>query len=152
KEMPTRVRPTRHVRQCKAGACQALQVLHGNRFAPGVPLLQMAKLHAQDRRLQGVEAAVEALCLVDVLHLGPIVTKDPNAIRDFWVVRGNGAAVTEGTEILARVEAPSDCVAVATDPSAFIPGSVRLGCVLQDPQSAAVSNLEDRIQVCRLSV
>src|SRR5205085_3162448 len=75
-------------------------------LAPGrIPAVEMRELHAQERRLQPVEPFVVAEhCMVALPELAEVAPA-PRLVGDVLVVRADRAAVTESTEVLARVEA-----------------------------------------------
>ena len=104
--------------------------------------VEPAQEHAPDRRLDVVEAQVEADLGVDVLVHAPVIAKAPAAHRDVVVVRDEQPAVAHHGEVLRRVER-EDARAPEAPHLAPLPGrSVRLGAVLEEPEAARRAELE----------
>ena len=75
------------------------------------PSIQMRKLHAQDRRLQFVEAAVNAELLMVVLDPSAVRAKRTHALR-YVSSRGNEhAAVAKGAQVLRREKTEGGSIA-----------------------------------------
>src|SRR5690349_22895158 len=101
-------RPRWHVRRRDAAARRAQQrvVLTGALAALLVPAREVAQLDGQDAGLDGVETAVGADELVDVLPRLTVVAHHAAITRQLLVIRGDRAGFAAGAEVLARIEAP----------------------------------------------
>ena len=80
-------------------------VLQGVAVPGLVPIVDVAELGLEHDGLDGVEAAVDALDLVDVLLEGAVVGEQAGVPGEIVVVRDDGPAVPVGAEVLAGVEA-----------------------------------------------
>ena len=112
----------------------------------------MAQFDAEEGGLERVEPAVVARDLVDVFDFGAVVAQPAQARGELGVVGGDRAAVAEGAEVLAGIEAPGDGVAMGAEALALIAGAMGLGGVLDDPQAMAAGDGEDGVQVGGLAV
>ena len=101
------------------------------------PLLEVGELGAQDRCLESVETRTPTDDVVDVLGLPPVIPEAPHLGEQCQVVGDDGTPVTPGTEVLARVETETRCVAGGTDMSSTVGREVRLGCVLDHDEPAS---------------
>ena len=124
----------------------------GGGGAAGVPGVEVGEPHAEERRLEVVQPAVGA-DLDDLLAArGAVVAQAANAGDRLRVPGGQAAAVGEGAQVLARVEAPGDGVAEGADPGAVDPRPVSLGRVGQDRHALVPRPGEDRGHVRRTPV
>src|SRR5713101_5398526 len=105
--MVDRPRPRGHAREDDraAGVGEELVVVACALPALLVPLRQMTKLHEQEPRLDGVEAAVVPFEIVEVLPRLTVVPQHPAAPRQLIVVRGDRAGFAAGPQVLAGIEA-----------------------------------------------
>src|SRR5215213_8853811 len=70
-----------------------------------VPAVEMRKLYPQHRSLDFIEPGVEADLIVSIARAAAMIAQRPQAIGQCGVVRGDGAGLTIGAEILREVEA-----------------------------------------------
>src|SRR3954447_6883433 len=76
------------------------------RLAPEArPLVELRQEHAQERRLQLVEARVVADELEVLLRPRSVEAQEPDALAQLLVQYGHEAAVTEREQVLRRIEA-----------------------------------------------
>ena len=54
------------------------------------------------------------------------MAKQAQALGNFGIVGRDRPAVAESTQVLARIEAPGDGVAMPADPAAFVPRAMSL--------------------------
>ena len=128
-------------------------IIPRSRPAPGVVRRgQMGELGEQEARLQIVQPVAVADCLVHRLGLLPVVAQQPHRAVGGGVARDHGAAVAQGAEVLARVEAEGGRDAERAAGPPLVQRAVRLAGVFDDGQAAARGELEDRIHVGRLAV
>ena len=151
-QVPHRLGPFGHLRQGQAAAGQALLVARGDGAAAFVPLVQMRQLDAQDGGLQRVEPAVVALHLVDVLHPRAVVAQHAEAVGQLRVVGGDGAAVAQGAQVLAGIEAPGHGIAVRAQALALVARAVRLRAVFQHAQAVLAGNGQNCVHIGGLTV
>ena len=119
------------------------RVAAGQGAAAVVHGVEPAQEHAPDRRLDVVEAQVEADLGVDVLAHAPVIAKAPAAGGDLVVVGDEQPAVAHHGEILRRVER-EDARAPEAPHLAPLPGrAVGLRAVLEEPEAARGAELED---------
>src|SRR2546422_9092963 len=89
-----------------AGHAREQNIIARSVGAPrGVPGVQMAQLHAENRGLHFVEPAVPALLFTEVFPAFTVTAKRTQALREFLGVRENHSAVAVCAQILGRVEA-----------------------------------------------
>ena len=131
------------------GPREALPVDVGDVGTTDVPRVEPGELDREDRRLELVEAAVEAALGVDVALRRAVVAQAAQAVGQGGVVGRHGAAVSERAEVLARVEAPRAGVSEAAHRPAAVAGAVGLGGVLQHAQVVAPGDLQDRVHLGR---
>ena len=97
-----------HIRRCGGhshGKTPEKLAIARSRLAPGgIILRQVRKFDPQDRRLQGIEAAVEAENFVVVTDPRPVRRDHTHRIGKSGVVGHNHAAVPEAPQVLAREE------------------------------------------------
>src|SRR6266513_1460004 len=96
--------------------------------------------------------AVKALPLISILLSGPVIAQQTDCGGDFGAIRCYRSAITESAEILAGVETPCDCITVSSDAFPSVTGSMCLGAVFKNLKTVTACNLQNRIQVCRLTV
>src|SRR5690606_32785592 len=127
---------------------EQLAVAPGRGSASLVPGVDVRQLHAQEGRLQGVEAAVVAEHLVVVLALAAVGAEHAGLLGDVVVVGGDEAAVAEGAEVLAGEEAVGAHVPHRSGLAlAAVPGAERLRAVLDDLQAMTLGYGEDRVHL-----
>ena len=86
-------------------AAEERVVLQGVAVPGLVPVVDVPELDLEHDRLDGVEAAVDALDLVDVLLEGAVAGEQAGVPGEFVVVRDDGPAVPIGAEVLPGIEA-----------------------------------------------
>jgi hypothetical protein len=159
-EVVDRPRPGRHVgnddRSCGVG--EELIVSQGELPPLLVPLCQVAKLHAQEPRLDGVEPAVVALEIVEILRRLPVVAQHLATPRHRVVIGGDRPRLAAGPQILSRIEA--ECRGTAqgaglAPPALLLREVLRTMClagVLEDGEVVLRGQLGDRIHVGHLAI
>src|SRR6186713_2432917 len=80
------------------------------------------------------------------------VSKAPGMRRQAFVIRGERSAVSEGAEILGRIETVRGSDAEAADGPPATGGEMSLAAVLDDGQPVAGCHGRDPVHVCRLPV
>jgi hypothetical protein len=145
----TRVHPRRRYLR-HAGQQPVVERRHAP--AAGGPVAQVRELGGEQRGLQPVEAAVDALHVVLVLHQRTVVGVHAAASRQLGVARHDGARVAPGAEVLAGIEAEGAGDAERAHRAAVELREVRLGAVLDDVQSAARADRRDLLHPRRLPV
>src|SRR5215213_1918102 len=116
-------------------APQQLPVERGMAAAPLRPLVQTPQLDAQERRLERVQAPVEALHDVDVLLPLAVVAQHANRVPESGVAGHDRAAVAERPEVLRLVEAEGRRVPERAGTAAPVAGAMSLACVLDDEEA-----------------
>src|SRR3954471_23532178 len=86
-----------------------------------------------------------------VLRRLAVLAQRTNRRCDVAVVRDERAAVTRGTEVLARIETESGCMARPGAVSLTL-GSVRLARVLEDPNGVTFGEIAECFHVGELPV
>src|SRR6476661_10323062 len=122
------------------------------RSALAVPLIQMTKLHAQDRCLQSIQTTVHAFHLVRVFLEPAVIREHANVLHQIFILTYNCARITKRTEILPRIKTESCGVADRTHPLTTPTSAVCLCSVFDDFQSMFPSDLHDRVHIARLAV
>src|SRR6185436_18343063 len=120
-------------RKGEARALEALGVARGDLAAPVGPLRDVPELHGEHRRVEVVQAAVEAEA-VDRADGGPVVAHLAAVGVDVLAVGDDGAAVAERAEVLLDDEAGGDGVRqLALLPAGAVAVDA-LRVVLDDPE------------------
>ena len=117
-----------------------------------VPRLEVAQLHPQHARLEGVESAVEAWHEVVIFLALSVVSEHANRVRQTRVVGHDHSAVAVCAQILGRVKAKRGHVAQGSNRSTLVARAVSLARILDDAQVIVACNLENWIHVSRLTV
>ena len=91
--------------------------------------------------MQRVEPVVVTRDDVLVLPHLPEIAKDADALGQLRVVGDDGPRITQGTEVLARIEAEAGGTAERTGASAAVAGAVRLRGVLDQRDACRVGDL-----------
>src|ERR1700683_985113 len=118
----------------------------------------MTEFHAQDARLQGIEASVVALDIVIILLRLTVLAQHAHFLGDRFTVGGFRARFAASTQILSWVKAESRGVAhgAGFPPAIFllrkILGAMSLAGVFHHNQVVATREIEERIHVRSLSV
>src|SRR5262245_26964999 len=107
----------------------------------------MPELDAQHGRLDAVEPRVRSDAIVMVLGALPVVAQLQQHAVQGGIVGGDGAAVPEGAEILARIEAPRRRDADGADAAALPACAVRLAGILDEMNAMRVGDPPQRIQI-----
>ena len=95
----------------------AVIVYISNASACLVVIVKMAQLYTEYRSLYLVEPAITASVLEDVLSLAAIVGQCTNSVGQQLVVAGHGAAITQCSHILSRIEAMTGSIAKRPGPA-----------------------------------
>ena len=128
-------------------------VVHRREDDPfGVDVADMPEPDAQERGLDLVEAGVDALLVVDVLHAASVIPQRTNPFGDPFVARREGAGVAEGSQVLRREEAEAADRPERPRLHAVPQRPVALGAVLDDGESLPVRNSADPSHIAGLSV
>ncbi len=127
-------------------------VVTGGRAPSLVPGGQARQLDQQQGRLQVVQAVAVAGHPVRVLVLLPVVAVQAHRRSGGGVVGGDGAAVAQRPEVLARVEAERGRVAQRSGRPALVGGAVRLTRVFYDCQAVSRGDLGERVHVHGLPI
>src|SRR5262245_30816855 len=109
-----------------------LCVLVCDRAAAFGPLANGRDLDGQESRLEFVEARIQTDVVVMVFDGRAIIGPAPDAVDDLTVARDDGAAVAEGAEVLARIEAEACGVGQAADSATAQRRAMGLGGILDD--------------------
>ena len=72
-----------------------------------------------------------------------MISKDPNLFLQFMVAGHHGAGLSECAEILSGIEAKAAGVAERAGPASFVFGSMSLGGVFDDDQTAGTRDLAE---------
>ena len=117
-----------------------------------VPAVEERQLSEQNDRLDRVETRRPAFDLVDVLASLAVLPERSDASSERLVVRHQGAGVSEGAEVLAGIEAERVGEPGRARGDAVAARAVRLACVLEDHEPAALGDLDERSHVGELAV
>ena len=139
-------------RQNKRQAVEPVSVASGEDASAIVHRVEPPQQHPQRRGLQLVEAQVESNLHVHVLVVPAVVSEPAAADRDLVVVGEDGAPVAHRREVLRRVEGKGRCAAEAADPSPVPLGALRLGAVLEKPETETRGEVLDGREIRRLAV
>ncbi len=112
----------------------------------------MPELGLEDDGLDGVEAAVDALDLVDVFLERAMVGEQAGLAGEVIVVRDDGPAVPVGAEVLAGIEAERPGDPEGPGLPALVGGEVGLGAVLDQVELVPVADGLDGLDVHGLAV
>jgi hypothetical protein len=126
-------------------------VLEGVAVARFVPVVDMVELDLEDGGLDAVEAAVDALDLVDVLLQGAVVGEEAGPAGEVLVVADDGPAVAVGAEVLPRVEAEGPGEPEGPGLNAPDRREMRLGAVLDHVEVMLFADVADGLDVGRLA-
>src|SRR5260370_6723743 len=74
-----------------------------------IPARKMTQFHAENTRLYRVEPSVISFDIVEVLFRLPVVAQHPDLASQGIIVRCDGAGLSAGAEILARIKAECGC-------------------------------------------
>jgi hypothetical protein len=102
--------------------------------------------------VERIEPFVPPFDDVNALRVLTETAEKANSLRELVVIRRHGAAVAERAEILARVEAERREAAECSDTAPLVPRSVRLAGVLDERDASGFAQLEEAIDVRRLTV
>src|SRR6185436_16633898 len=87
---------------------QPLAIRRGELLAAHDPARQVAQLHVEERGLQVVEQAREAVAVILPRRaVFAVEAHAPRELRDFGIVGRDGTAVAVAAEDLERIEAPA---------------------------------------------
>jgi hypothetical protein len=101
--------------------------------------------------LDGVEAAVDALDLVNVLLDGPVAGEQASVPGEIVIVGDERSAVPVGSEVLPGVEAERPGDAERPGLAALEGREMGLGAVLDEVELVLVANRLDGVEVGRLA-
>jgi hypothetical protein len=113
---------------------------------------QTRQLDAQERGLQTVEPLIGARKHMLALAALPEVAQLADAVRHVGVVRADGAAVTERSEVLARIEGEGGADPEPAGRTALVRRSVRLRGVLEERDAVPRGKAPQRPHVAELAV
>jgi ADP-ribose pyrophosphatase YjhB (NUDIX family) len=133
-------------------ACQLTAIRAGDAHALPVPRIEPAQLRGEDRRLDGVELAVQPDRDVVVLRALPELALESQLVRELGVARHDGAAVAGRGEILARVEAEAPDRAERSDGAAAGTRAMSLSCIFYHGDSVRRRAFHQRVHRRRVSV
>ena len=120
-------------------------VLQGVAVPGLVPVVDVAELGLEHDGLDGVEPAVDALDLVDVLLERAVAGEQAGVPGEFVVVGDDRPAVPVGAEVLAGVEAERPGDAECPGLPALVGREMGLGAILDEMELVLVANGLDGI-------
>ena len=119
---------------------------------PGlVPVVDVSELGLEHDGLDGIEAAVDALDLVDVLLERAVVGEQAGVPGEIVVVGDDGPAVAVGAEVLAGIEAERPGDAERPRLLALERREMGLGAILDEMEPVLVADRLDGLDVRRLA-
>src|SRR4029079_15072513 len=107
-------------------------------LALSIPLVEVAQLHGEQRRLDRVQARVGSATLVRVPRSLPVVPELSQATGQTIVIGRHKAPVARGTQVLRGIEAETAGDTQAPAPPVSRHGAVRLAGVLQNDKALAL--------------
>ena len=119
-------------------------VARGVRAAQLVPAVEVFELNAEHRALNAFEPEVVADDFVTVLLLGAVVAQQPDAARDFLVIRHDAPPSPYAPRFLPGIEAEAARASERADAPALVARAVRLRRVFDDDEIMARGDLEKR--------
>ena len=81
-----------------------------NGLSPAVVFVQIVQFHIQDGRLHFVQTAVASLVGRHVFLRKPVVGNAADDLCQFLIVGGHSTTITQGSEVLARIETMTSCI------------------------------------------
>src|SRR5947207_14921764 len=99
------------------------------------PAMQLQQLHLEHGSLNFIHATVPGDHAVVILSRLAVIPKDPNFFIDSGVVCYHPSSFTEGSEVLAWVEAEAASVAQCASSLTFVFRAVGLGSILDYDQT-----------------
>lgn len=151
-QVPDGLGPIGHMGRDDRGSRKEIQITFGEIAPMGVPPVEMPKLDPKHRRLERVEPRIDPTDLIHIFLSGSVIAERPHTLRYSRIVGSDGARIAERSEILSGVKAPGDGVAVTSDALPFVSRAMSLRGILDQPQSMPTRNLQQGIQVGRLTV
>ena len=121
--------------------------------AVAIGRIQRTELHAQQSRLQGVEPTITSALVMTVTinRRPPMIRLLADARGQLTILRDHRTTITQGTEILPRVEAESRRHSRATGASPAPSSSVGLRRIFYQSQSVLASQFEEGVDVNHLA-
>ena len=126
-------------------------VLEGVAVPGLVPIVDVGELGLENDGLDGVQAAIDALDLVDVLLERAVIGEKTGVPGEIVVVRDDGAGVPVGAEVLAGIEAERPGNPECPRLFALDRGEMGLGTVLDEIELVFFAYRLDSLDVRRLS-
>ena len=118
-----------------------------DRPTPFVELVQMRQLHAQDRRLQLVQAAVGAARLMSIAADLPVVAQLAQFFRQRVIIGDHRAAIAIRAHIFGRIKAERAQLADRPDLALPIQRAVSLGAIFNQQQIVSLRQSQQRIHI-----
>src|SRR3984885_768456 len=118
----------------------------------GVPVVDEAELHQQNRGLQSVHAAVPTDLIVIVATTHSMHPQEADPFSDGIQSGCDHAGVSAGTEILGGVEAESGRVAQSARLAPIPAGSERLGSILDQHHAVLLPELLEAVPIDGLAI
>src|SRR6185503_16467059 len=117
---------------------QLAAILDGELASTCGPRRQQWQTRAQYRGLQFVEPAVHTGVDVTIALALTAISQAPDPRGHGFVARDRGAAITEGSQVLGRVEAECGSVRARADRNVVLGGQVSLTAVLHDRERVSL--------------
>src|SRR5262245_22328801 len=127
-------------------------IQHRYLLPAAVPGIEMRQLCQENRGLNFVQAAVVALDTVIIAPLLSVIPELQKPCRQIIIIGCDGAAVAKRAKILTRVEAETTGPSDHAELSALVGCPVTLRYVFDHRNAMTVADLNDRIEVGRLTI
>jgi hypothetical protein len=114
-----------------------LQILVRRDITLRIPLIKCLKFDTENRSLQRVESRVPTGFGVLIFRRTTIIPQSPDTIAKRWVIGKHRSSITEGTQILARIEARSCHVSKLASMFSVMSRAMALSSVLNHPNSVS---------------
>src|SRR5436190_6346072 len=101
-------------------ALEFVEIKRGEAGTSLIPFVEFLELYPKQSSLEFIEPAVEALHFIEIFFPGAVIAESANAIGEFRIIGGDGARITESTEVLSGIEAMTCGIAQGTGPFAFV--------------------------------
>src|SRR5438874_10226598 len=138
-EYVRRLWPAYRKHQRQIGEARVVTVRNGS--PPRIGGREGSELDTEDRRLDGVEARVDADPGADVPLAPAIFPNFAQSRRERRIVCDEHATIAQGAEIFGRVETETRDIAERADRPAVIKSAVALRTIFDQPQSACLGDL-----------
>src|SRR5947209_18006490 len=134
------------------GRAQGVAVRCRDRAPSLVFTIEMTELHAEDRRLQLVEAAVPSTRFAHIALLPAVLAQEPDAFRDRRIAGHDHTAVADRAEVLRRIEAERRSRSKRTGAPAGDRRSVRLRAILDHHEAVSRSEARNILHRRRVAI